>query len=80
MNNTKHAVMITLFASMQNGAKHYTKASAHRIRELLAEYHEIQIQRRWLFIAWRTQKERDSSGGKRDITATQTELLYRFQA
>jgi len=49
MNNTKHAVMITLFASMQNGAKHYTKASAHRIRELLAEYHEIHIQRRWLF-------------------------------
>jgi len=49
MNNTKHAVMISLFASMQNGAKHYTKASAHRIRELLAEYHGIQIQRRWLF-------------------------------
>ncbi|MDP8275164.1 MAG: hypothetical protein RAO92_02045 [Candidatus Euphemobacter frigidus] len=49
MNNTKHAVMISLFASMQSGAKHYTKASAHRIRELLAEYHGIQIQRRWLF-------------------------------
>ena len=49
MNSTKHAVMISLFASMQNGAKHYTKASAHRIRELLAEYHGIQIQRRWLF-------------------------------
>jgi len=49
LNRTKHAVMIALFASMQNGAKHYTKASAHRLRELLAEYHGIQIQRRWLF-------------------------------
>ncbi len=49
MNRTKHAVMIAIFASMQNGAKHYTKASVRRIRELLAEYHGIQIQRRWLF-------------------------------
>ncbi|MBA7570074.1 hypothetical protein ES708_11819 [subsurface metagenome] len=49
MNSTKHAMMIALFASMQNGAKHYTRASAHRLRELLAKYHGIQIQRRWLF-------------------------------
>ena len=49
MNRTKHAVMIALFASMQNGAKHYTKASARSLRGLLAKYHDIQIQRRWLF-------------------------------
>ena len=49
MNKTKHAVMIALFASMQNGAKHYTKASARSLRELLAKYHDINIQRRWLF-------------------------------
>jgi len=49
MNNTKHAVAVALFASTQNGRNHYTKASAHRLRELLAQYHGIQIQRRWLF-------------------------------
>ena len=49
MNRTKHAVIISLFASMRNGRSHYTKASANRIRELLAKYHDIQVQRRWLF-------------------------------
>ena len=49
MNSTKHAVAITLFASMQSGAKHYTKASVEKIRILLAKYHDVQIQRRWLF-------------------------------
>lgn len=49
MNKTKHAVAVALFASMQNGAKHYTKASQTKLRILLAKYHEIQIQKRWLF-------------------------------
>ena len=49
MNSTKHAVAIALFASMRNGAKHYTKASQTKLRILLAKYHNIQIQKRWLF-------------------------------
>jgi len=49
MNKTKHAVAIALFASTQNGAKHYTKASVRKLLILLAKYHDIQIQRRWLF-------------------------------
>lgn len=49
MNKTKHAVAVALFASMQNGAKHYTKASQTKVRILLAKYHDIQIQKRWLF-------------------------------
>ena len=49
MNNTKHAVAIALFASTQNGAVHYTKASVRKLLILLAKYHNIQIQRRWLF-------------------------------
>ena len=49
MNKTKHAVAIALFASTQNGAKHYTKASVRKLLILLAKYHNIQIQRRWLF-------------------------------
>ena len=49
MNKTKHAVMIALFASMQSGAKTYTKASQTKLRILLAKYHDIQIQKRWLF-------------------------------
>ena len=49
MNNTKHAVAVALFASMQSGAKHYTKASQTKLRILLAKYHDIQIQKRWLF-------------------------------
>ncbi len=49
MNNTKNAVMIALFASMQSGAKHYTKAGVKKLLELLAKYHDIHVQRRWLF-------------------------------
>ena len=49
MNKTKHAVAIALFASTQNGAKHYTKASVRKLLILLAKYHDISIQRRWLF-------------------------------
>lgn len=49
MNKTKHAVAIALFASTQNGAKHYTKASVRKILILLAKYHNINVQRRWLF-------------------------------
>jgi len=49
MNKTKHSVIISLFASMGNGKAHYTKAKVEKIRMLLAKYHQIQIQRRWLF-------------------------------
>lgn len=49
MNNTKHAVVVSLFASMQSGKHHYTKASVDRIIELLDRFHEIRVKRRWLF-------------------------------
>jgi len=49
MNRTKHSVIISLFASMGSGKAHYTKAGVEKIRTLLAKYHNIQIQRRWLF-------------------------------
>ncbi|MCK9560147.1 MAG: hypothetical protein WC489_09075 [Patescibacteria group bacterium] len=49
MNSTKHSIAVALFASMRNGNEHYTKASEHRLRELLTEYHGIEIKRRWLF-------------------------------
>jgi len=34
---------------MENGNKHYTKASIEKIRHLLTRFHKIKIQRRWLF-------------------------------
>jgi len=49
MNNTKNAVAITLFATMQSGGKHYTKAGVNKIAELLKKYHAIEVKRRWLF-------------------------------
>ncbi len=79
MNNTKHAVAITLFASTKNGAVHYTKASVKKLLILLAKYHDKQIQRRWLFIALPTWKEGDISGGRRDITGSQTALSCKYR-
>ncbi|TKJ24794.1 MAG: hypothetical protein CEE41_05135 [Hadesarchaea archaeon B3_Hades] len=49
MNATKHAVVVSLFASMQSGKQHYTKASVDRTIELLDRFHNIRVKRRWLF-------------------------------
>jgi len=49
MNNTKHAVVVSLFASMQGGQQHYTKASVNKMIKLLDRFHHIQVKRRWLF-------------------------------
>lgn len=49
MNNTKHAVVISLFASMQGGKQHYTKASVDALRGLLKKFHGIEVGRRWIF-------------------------------
>jgi len=49
VNNTKNAIMVTLFASMGQGENHYTLASVNRIIELLLEYHTTNVGRRWVF-------------------------------
>lgn len=49
MNNTKNSVVVALFASMQGGKKHYTKASVDALRMLLEKFHDIHVKRRWLF-------------------------------
>ena len=49
MNNSKAALMITLFSCTGQGEKHYSVVSARKILELLKSYHKIEIQRRWLF-------------------------------
>ena len=49
MNNSKAALMITLFSCTGQGEKHYSVVSARKILELLKNYHKIEIQRRWLF-------------------------------
>lgn len=49
MNNTKHAVVVSLFASMQGGKQHYTKASVDALRGLLKRFHGIEVGRRWIF-------------------------------
>ena len=53
MNATKHAVVVALFASMQGGKQHYTKASVNALRVLLESYHSIHVKRRWLFLCLR---------------------------
>lgn len=58
MNRTKHATAIAIFASMENGNKHYTKVSVDKIRYLLAKYHDLQIQRRWLFYCLKDMEQR----------------------
>ena len=49
MNNTKNAVMITIFSSMCQGKNHYTKTSMDKISENLEKYHGIHVKRRWIF-------------------------------
>jgi len=49
MNNTKNAVMITIFSSMCQGVNHYTKTSVDKIGENLEKYHQIHVKRRWIF-------------------------------
>lgn len=49
MNNSKAALMITLFSCMGQGKKHYTVGSVNKILSLLEKYHKIDIQRRWIF-------------------------------
>ena len=49
MNNTKNAVMITIFSSMCQGENHYTKTSIAKIGENLEKYHKIHVKRRWIF-------------------------------
>jgi len=49
VNNTKNALMITLFASMSQGKKHYTTTSVAKIGENLEKYHQIHVKRRWIF-------------------------------
>ena len=49
MKNTKYALLITLFACMGYGKKHYTKASVYAISDLLKGIHGISVKRRWLF-------------------------------
>jgi len=57
MNNTKHAVVVSLFASMQNGKQHYTKASVDALRKLLQRFHNTKVKRRWLFSCLRCLEE-----------------------
>lgn len=49
MNRTKHAIIITLFATMQKGETHYTVAKINTIRKLLEKFHKASVNRRWLF-------------------------------
>jgi hypothetical protein len=49
VNNTKNAVMITIFSSMRQGKNHYTKTSIAKIGENLEKYHKIHVKRRWIF-------------------------------
>jgi len=49
MNNTKNALMVSIFAGMGQGKNHYTLASVNKQRELLSTIHKIDIGRRWNF-------------------------------
>lgn len=49
MKHTKSSLMVTLFACMGYGKKHYTKASVDALRGLLKQYHSIEAERRWTF-------------------------------
>jgi len=53
MGSTKHAIIVTIFASMQGGKNHYTKASVNAIQQLLRKYHGVEVKRRWLFYCLR---------------------------
>ncbi|KKL60574.1 hypothetical protein LCGC14_2203940 [marine sediment metagenome] len=49
LNNTKNAIMVTLFACTGQGKNHYTLASIDRQIELLSDKHKIDVGRRWVF-------------------------------
>jgi hypothetical protein len=53
MNNTKAAIMITLFSCMGQGKKHYSRVSINKIQELLGKFHKIHVKRRWIFYCMR---------------------------
>ena len=53
MNSAKSAIMITLFACMSQGKKHYTRVSIDKIQELLEKFHKIHVKRRWIFYCMR---------------------------
>ena len=49
MNKVQYALMITIFASMSQGDNYWTQASIKSLLENLLKYHDIQIERRWIF-------------------------------
>jgi len=49
MTNTRTALMVTMFACMGFGHKHYTQARIDTILNLLKSKHGIEVKRRWLF-------------------------------
>ena len=49
MNQSKSALLITLFAIQSKGKKHYVCPSVNTLIKLLKSYHNIAIKRRWLF-------------------------------
>ena len=53
MGETKDAILITLFAILDKGKKHYIVPSVDRLLELLKQYHNINIKRRWFFYCMR---------------------------
>ena len=49
MNNTKAAIMVTLFACTGQGKNHYTLASIDAQIKLLSQNHKTDVGRRWVF-------------------------------
>jgi hypothetical protein len=49
MNHTKSAVMIAIFKVLVKGKKHYCQMSVDTLLELLVKWHNISVNRRWLF-------------------------------
>jgi len=54
MNALHLIIMNILNFSMGQGETHYTKASVNRIIEILAEFYDVHVHRRWVFycIRW----------------------------
>jgi len=49
MNNTKHNLLITLYAILVKGKVHYATPRPITLLELLKNFHHIDIHYRWLF-------------------------------
>lgn len=49
MNNTKHAIFVTLYSIVVKGKSHYSVARPGTLLNLLKNFHEIEIKYRWLF-------------------------------